>query len=120
MRIEDELCDIHVRLSGVCIENLPNEKILARYDKPHTFFYLDPPYWGREGDYGRGIFARKDFGKLRDLLGGIYGKFIMPINRVREIRDLFGKFRIASVSTVYTAPKKGEKKRGKELLISNF
>lgn len=26
---------------------------LDRYDRPETMFYLDPPYFGSEGDYGK-------------------------------------------------------------------
>lgn len=42
------------RLAGVIIENLPYGEFIARYDGPGVLFYLDPPYWGSEGDYGRG------------------------------------------------------------------
>ncbi len=30
----------------VIIENRPYQDVIARYDRPHTFFYLDPPYYG--------------------------------------------------------------------------
>jgi len=42
-----------------------------------TFFYLDPPYWGHENDYGPGIFGRDDFTQLRELLAGLQGKFLL-------------------------------------------
>jgi DNA adenine methylase len=41
----------HERLAGVTIECLPWQKVLARYDRPETLFYLDPPYWGCEDYY---------------------------------------------------------------------
>src|SRR6266849_2576845 len=37
----------HKRLARVQIECLSYEDILARYDRPATLFYLDPPYFGR-------------------------------------------------------------------------
>ena len=39
---------------------------------PHLF-YLDPPYWGCESDYGPGIFGREDFEWLAQILGSIQG-----------------------------------------------
>jgi DNA adenine methylase len=44
-RIEESLSAAHLRLAGTTVENLPWQEVLRRYDRPHTFFYLDPPYW---------------------------------------------------------------------------
>ncbi len=33
------------RLARVCIENTDAMKLLARFDRPQTLFYLDPPYY---------------------------------------------------------------------------
>ncbi|WP_216350621.1 hypothetical protein [Paraburkholderia fungorum] len=43
LRIEESLSAAHLRLAGVQIENLPWRECMARYDRPHTFFYCDPP-----------------------------------------------------------------------------
>ena len=56
------------RLASVTIERLDFEKFITRYDTKDTLFYLDPPYWGNETDYGKGIFCRADFERLRDCL----------------------------------------------------
>jgi len=40
----DLLPQVHQRLQKVQIENDDWKRILARYDRPETFFYLDPPY----------------------------------------------------------------------------
>jgi DNA adenine methylase len=43
----------------VTIECLPYADVIARYDRPHTFFYIDPPYWGFKAY--RFNFEPKDF-----------------------------------------------------------
>ena len=44
--------DLHSRLSGVVIECLDYVDFITRYDGPEVLFYLDPPYFGCETDYG--------------------------------------------------------------------
>lgn len=120
LRIEEELSAIHLRLARVYIENRSYTNIFSRFDKPDTFFYVDPPYYGCEDYYGPDIFSREDFLKLRDILAGIKGKFIMSINDVNYIRTLFGGFNIDVVKTTYTAGGGHRKKLVNELLIRNF
>jgi DNA adenine methylase len=111
--------DVHTRLAGVVIECLPYQDFLARYDRPGTLFYADPPYWGCEGDYGRGVFGKEDFERLRGLLKGLQGRFILSINDVPEIREIFDGFKMEAVQTTYsisrTAAGRG---RVGELIIS--
>jgi DNA adenine methylase len=51
LRIEEELSQAHLRLARTYVERLPWAECVERYDRPHTLFYMDPPYWGTEG-YG--------------------------------------------------------------------
>jgi DNA adenine methylase len=120
LRIEEELSEVHLRLSRVYVENKPYEKLIEQYNKPHTFFYVDPPYFGCEDYYGDGIFSRDDFKKLRDLLAAVDGKFIMSINDVPEIRSLFKGFVIENVATTYSVAGANKKKKVNELLIMNY
>jgi len=120
LRIEEELSAVHLRLSRVYVENRPYDNIINRFDKPDTFFYCDPPYYGYEDYYGKGLFGRDDFQKLRDILGGIKGKFILSINDTSEIRKLYKGFRIEVVETSYMAAGANKKKRVKELLVMNY
>lgn len=108
---------VHERLCGVDIERLPYVDLLARYDRPGTLFYLDPPYFGNEGDYGAGVFARADFERLRSLLEGIEGRFIMSINDTPEIRRLFEDFTVEEVGVSYRLS--GRVTPARELIISN-
>jgi DNA adenine methylase len=120
LRIEEELSAVYLRLSRVYIENRPFDNIINRFDKPGTFFYCDPPYYGYEDYYGKGIFSRDDFQKLRDILAAIQGKFILSINDTPEIRKLYKGFRMEIVSTSYTAAGADKKKKVNELLIMNY
>ncbi|MEO5361973.1 MAG: DNA adenine methylase [Nitrospirota bacterium] len=117
LRLEEELSEIHLRLSRVYIENMSYQRCIEKYDRPHTLFYIDPPYYGCEDYYGKSIFYREDFIKLRDLLSAIKGKFIMSINDVDEIRQLYREFIIEEVETVYQV---SQKKKVVELLIRNY
>jgi DNA adenine methylase len=119
LRIEEELSAIHLRLSGVYIENRPYEDVIKRVDRSTTFFYLDPPYYDCEDYYGKGIFGKEDFVRLQTLLSNLKGKFILSINDVPEIRELFKGYPTEVVKTSYSVAKDSNKKVS-ELLIANF
>ncbi len=119
VRMEEELSAVHLRMSHVTVENLPWQIYLARYDSPTTFFYLDPPYWGFEDIYGRGIFSPCDFERLAECLSLLKGKFLLSINDIREIRDIFHSFHIHEISTSYGSRNSGNT-AVRELLIGNF
>ncbi len=102
-KLQPMLEDLHERLAGVIIERLPYDRFIARYDTPDTLFFLDPPYWGNEDDYGKGMFERADFERLRDLLEGLKGRFILTINDRPETRALFDRpgFHVEGVGVTY-------------------
>lgn len=100
--LEPMLEDLHSRLAGVIIECLDWSDFIPRYDGPGTLFYLDPPYWGCEGDYGKALFAQDDFARLSEQLQSLQGRFLMSINDVPQIRDLFSWARIEPVTTAYS------------------
>lgn len=114
--LEPMLEDLHARLSGVTIECLDFGEFIRRYDTSGTLFYLDPPYWGNEGDYGKHLFARADFERLAGQLMGIRGGFVLSINDVPEIRRIFTWARIEEVQSTYTIGSKGAKPAA-ELII---
>jgi DNA adenine methylase len=108
--------DVHERLSGVTIERLPYDRMIERYDTPDTLFYIDPPYWGCEDDYGKNVFSEGDFTRLRDLLKATQGRFLMSINDTPEIRDIFAGFTIEEVELNYRVS--GRVTPARELIIS--
>lgn len=119
VRMEEELSQVHLRLTGVVVENLHWKEYVTRYDTDGAFFYLDPPYWGCENDYGKNIFSRDEFSDLAETLGKIKGKFLLSINDVPEIRDIFAHYNIEEVETTYSVDRKSNKKV-QELLIMNY
>ena len=119
LRLEEDLSAAHLRLAQVWVENLGFADCIKRYDREHTFFYLDPPYYGVEDYYGDGMFARTDFQRLADVLSGISGKFLLSINDKPEIREIFHGFEVEVAEVMYSCGKSSRPKFG-ELLIRNY
>lgn len=117
-RLEPILDAAHSRLEGVVLESLDWEDVVRRYDSVGTLFYLDPPYFGGETDYGRGMFERADFVRMAEVLAEMKGAFILSINDTSEIRECFGAFLMEEVSLTYTVAKEGSTS-ARELIIFN-
>ncbi|MBO9710654.1 MAG: DNA adenine methylase [Caulobacter sp.] len=118
-RLEAMLEDLHERLAGVTIERLRWQDFIRRYDRPDTLFYLDPPYYGCEGDYGPDMFARGEFEEMAAMLRQIRGRFILSLNDRPQVREIFAGFTIAEEATTYGLPSAGAVKAA-ELVITNF
>ena len=100
-KLEPMLAEIHERLAGVIIEQLPFGDFIRRYDRAGALFYLDPPYHGSEGDYGKDAFGRDDFAALATQLAGLKGSFLLSINDTPEIRETFRAFAMRPTLTTY-------------------
>ena len=94
--------DVYERLAGVVIENLDWSELIERYDSPSTLFYLDPPYWDCEDDYGPGLFGRDQFEAMAARLGSIDGKAIVSLNDTPGVRETFKAFRMEEVDLTYS------------------
>lgn len=110
--------DVHERLCGVEIERMPFADFIAFYDTPGTLFYIDPPYYGNEGDYGPSVFSRDDFALLRSLLDGIQGRFILSINDHPAVREIFAGMDMEGVGLNYRLS--GKVTPAKELIITGL
>lgn len=117
LRLEEDLSQAHIRLSRVTVEHLPWERCIAKYDRPHSFFLLDPPYWQTEG-YGV-PFEFDQYLALAEQLKTLQGKALLTINDHPDIRDVFSDFQIKPVDINYTVGGAGKGKARKELLITN-
>ncbi len=107
----------HERLLQVQLESLPYQEILKRYDRPDTFFYLDPPYFGLP--YYKFNLKEDDYLELASHLKNLQGKFLLSLNDTPEVRQIFSDFNISELAMSYSTQGKAGK-RYSELLISNY
>lgn len=118
-KLGSALEDIHERLSCVTVERLHYHDFIERYDHPECLFYLDPPYYNCEKDYGADLFSREEFTRMAALLGRIEGRFILSINDHESVREIFRDFHMIEETVRYTVG--GAEKHGEfqELIITN-
>lgn len=119
LRIEEDLSAAHLRLARTTIEHLPWDGCVERYDRAHTLFYCDPPYWGTEG-YGV-RFDLSNYDHLANLAKTIKGKMLISVNDIPEMRQAFDGLAMQSVEIVYSVGGPGRSNTSsKELLIKNW
>ncbi|EFL9195595.1 TPA: DNA adenine methylase [Klebsiella pneumoniae] len=118
LRIEEELSMAHLRLSRTLIEHLDWHQCIERYDRPHTLFYCDPPYWGTEG-YGV-EFGLENYDHMAELARSTKGKMIISVNDIPEMRQAFNGLNIQTVDISYNLKVTGKPSPKKELVICNF
>ncbi|KIA82004.1 restriction endonuclease subunit M [Chromobacterium piscinae] len=119
-RIEENLSAAHLRLSGVTVENLDWSRCIERYDREHTFFYLDPPYWQTEG-YGV-PFPFEEYEKMAEMMRNVRGRVMVSINDHPEIRRAFAGHHMLELDIKYS---NGNQRQGApvvsgELVITNW
>lgn len=119
LRLDEDLTTAHHRLSRCTIEHLGWEACVARYDRPHTLFYCDPPYWGTEG-YGV-PFGLAEYDRMAELARSIKGRMIISVNDIPEMRSAFAGLRIDQVELTYTVGGGGRPdSKSRELIIRNW
>jgi len=117
LRIEEKLSEAHMRLSRVFVEHLDWQACIKKYDRDHTLFYLDPPYWQTAG-YGVD-FGFEQFEQMAELAKNIKGKLVISINDHPDIRKVFKGFRMKEVNLRHTVGG-GSGKQAGELIIYNW
>lgn len=119
LRLEEDLSAAHLRLHQVTIEHLDWASCLERYDRSHTLFYLDPPYYGTAG-YGVD-FDLLQYDRMAELLHTMRGKALVSVGDSPEMRKAFKGLPMKTLSINYTVGANGVGRDTKgELLISNF
>ncbi|SDV51229.1 DNA adenine methylase [Chitinasiproducens palmae] len=100
LRIEEELSAAHLRLANVFIEHLDWRACIERYDRPHTLFFMDPPYWQTEG-YGV-PFPFDQYEAIAAAMRTMSGKAMVTLNDHPDIRRVFQDFHVETVDITYT------------------
>jgi len=118
-KVAPMLEDLHERLAAVTIERLDWSEFIRRYDRAETLFYLDPPSYGCEGDYGRDLFDRSQFVAMAGQLRRIAGRFILSLNDHPDVREIFAGFDMEEVGLRYTVGGMKNSQQVRELIISN-
>lgn len=104
------------RLARVQLESWPYEKVLERYDRPETFFYLDPPYVGVK--LYKFNLTTEEFYRLAERLSTLKGKFLLSINDHPIAREAFKQFEMRPLDVHYTVAT--EVPLVRELVFANY
>ncbi len=118
LRIEEDLSQAHLRLTRVCLESLTWQQCMAKYDRPQTLFYLDPPYWQTEG-YGL-PFGFEQYEEMATTMAGLKGRAILSINDHPDMRRVFKDFSRDKVGITYTVGGGKKSASRQELIIKSW
>ena len=120
LRIEENLSAASQRLSGTYVENLPWLECAERYDRPHTFHYMDPPHWQTAG-YGVD-FPFDNYERMADFMRRCKGKVMVSINDHPDIRRVFDGFHFETTEIRYTTTnqRQGKAEVTGELIVMNW
>ncbi len=115
LRIEEDLSMAHLRLVGATIEQLDWKVCVEKYDRPHTVFFLDPPYWETEG-YGV-EFGLEQYEAMASLARSIKGKMIITVNEHPEMRRVFAGLPMEGAAITYSVGGGANSQAAQELII---
>ncbi len=92
------------------IEKLDYKDCIEKWDSPNTFFYLDPPYMGKEKYYLNHNFSEESHFELASVLSKIEGKFLLSYWYFDGIEELYQNCRFEQKKTIM----------GTEYIIMNY
>ena len=110
------------RLKNVMLENKDYREVFLKYDHPETFFYIDPPYVGRERRYA-GNFTWQDHVDLANLVRNMKGQALISYYPDESVFSLYEGFNIVQFKSKAYSTKVSagqEKPETTELLIMNY
>ena len=106
------------RLHDVVLENQDWRAILAFYDAPATFFFLDPPYVDTE--YYASMerpWRDNDHLELACAVLALNGSWVMTYNDHSLVRELYAECELTEFEQAHTLPKEGKAGAMKQLVI---
>lgn len=87
------------------ILNLDYKEVIEKYDSKDSFFYVDPPYYGKEKYYINHNFVEKSHIELANTLNNIKGRFALSYYLFDGLKDLYPncsfKFKKTIMGTEY-------------------
>lgn len=92
------------------IEDLNYIDCIKKWDSKSTFFYVDPPYMGKEKYYINHNFNQESHKELAEVLNNIKGRFILSYYYFDGLEELYPNCRFDSKMTIM----------GTELIIMNY
>ena len=106
------------------VENMDFADVIAKYDSPTTYIYLDPPYWKTENYYNNHDFDRNDHERLANVLHGVKGKFSLSYYDFDLLHEWFPeetyRWEKKEFAKAASAKKGMKQNMGEELLILNY
>ena len=121
--LEERLNPIHHRLQTVIIENLDWRKCIDRYDRRGTVLFLDPPYPDNPCNYAHNMRGWEEHKELAKRLHKAKCKWILSSYDIEEVRDLYRRDHIVSVSSpsgMETGRNSDSRTLNEEVLVTNF
>lgn len=92
------------------IEKLDYKESILKWDSKSTFFYIDPPYFGKESYYFNSEFDEASHYELASLLSNIKGRFLLSYWYFDGIEELYSDCRFEFKKTIM----------GTEYIIMNY
>lgn len=118
LRLEEDLSAAHLRLAGALVEHLDWADCVGRYDREHTLFYVDPPYWETEG-YGV-AFGFEQYERMADLARTVKGRMLISVNDHPAMRKAFARLSTERVSVTHQVGRPDQRARQAELIIRSW
>ena len=109
------------RFDRVIIERLDWRKIIATYDRPHTFFFFDPPYINSVKNVGYAAWSHAEMADFAAVLPDLKGKWLLTTCDSPECREIFEGYHIREVERqngIGNRPGKVKNSTYKELIIT--
>ncbi|MEG0808131.1 MAG: DNA adenine methylase [Alistipes sp.] len=118
---DDFTAELCARLDHVTIENRNALDVIACYDAPDTFHFVDPPYINSDCGHYEGVFNCQHMADLLHLLEGVQGKFMLTMFPYAPIEECARRnnWIIHRVERTISASKTNRRKQ-EEWMVCNY